>query len=231
MKLDIGIPPGGVPKSLDERIASVRARIAAAAQAVGRDPSSISLMGVTKKQPLECVLEAVRAGLHDIGESYVQEARLKYDTPLEGVRKHFIGHVQTNKAKAIVALFDVVQSVDRWDAGLALLKASVAQDKPIKALIQVNVSPTERYGTAPEDAESLAVRLREEGLAIDGVMAIGPVTEDRAELRRAFQCAAEAFACVGGSMFSVGMSGDFPEAIACGSTMVRIGTALFGARR
>jgi PLP dependent protein len=146
------------------------------------------------------------------------------------LRKHFIGHVQTNKAKAIVELFDIVQSVDRFEAGCALLKASTLLGKPITALIQINVSSVERFGVAPAQAAVLAARLRAEGLTVDGVMAIGPLTEDCREIENAFKHAAEAFEQVGGATFSIGMSGDFAEAITCGSTMVRIGTALFGAR-
>jgi PLP dependent protein len=232
MKLDVGAPPVGVPNSLNERIASVRARIAAAACAVGREPSSIRLLGVAKKQPLEAVLEAVHAGVHDIGESYVQEARSKYRSAphLPMLRKHFIGHVQINKVKAIVEMFDVVQSVDRFEVGFALLQASMVLGKPITALIQMNISPVERFGVAPAQAAELASRLRAEGLTVDGVMAIGPLTEERGRIENAFKHAAEAFEQVGGTTLSIGMSGDFAEAITCGSTMVRIGTALFGAR-
>jgi pyridoxal phosphate enzyme (YggS family) len=232
MKLDIGAPHGGVPKSLDERIASVRMRISAAAKAAGRDPTSVRLLGVAKKQPLQAVMEAARLGVHDIGESYVQEARLKYaDAPsVPGLRKHFIGHVQTNKAKAIVEFFDVVQSIDRLEAGLAVGRASKAAGKPVTVLVQLNISPVERFGVAPAGAVELAERLREEGLLVDGVMAIGPRVDDRGELERAFTRAARVFERVGGTTLSLGMSGDFCEAIACGSTMVRVGASLFGAR-
>jgi len=232
MKLDIGAPQGGVPKSLDERVASVRARIAAAATAAGRDPSSVRLLGVAKKQPLQAVMEAVALGIVDVGESYVQEARLKYADmpPMPGVRKHFIGHVQTNKAKAIVEFFDVVQSIDRLEAGCAIGRASRAAGKPMTVLLQLNISPTERFGAAPGSAVELAAQLRAEGLLVDGVMAIGPQAADRGEIERAFTVAAQTFQRVGGTTLSIGMSGDFREAIVCGSTMVRIGTALFGAR-
>jgi uncharacterized pyridoxal phosphate-containing UPF0001 family protein len=101
----------------------------------------------------------------------------------------------------------------------------------VRALIQINISPSDRCGVAPDDAPSLAASLRADaGLEIDGVMAIGPNTSDRAAIGRAFRRAAEVFAAVGGSTLSIGMSGDWEEAIACGSTMLRIGTAIFGAR-
>ena len=228
MKLDIGAPSNGAPKSLRERIASVRAQIAEFAVAAGRDPATIRIVGVTKKQTRETVAAAVEAGLHEIGENYVQEAVPKYAGLT--ATKHFIGHVQTNKAKAIVETFDVVQSVDRLEAGLAIGKASASLGKPVVALVQVNISATDRAGVSPGDAPELAAQLRAQGLVVDGIMAIGPNTTDRREIVRAFTEAARVFERVGGATLSIGMSGDSAEAIACGSTMVRIGTAFFGAR-
>jgi pyridoxal phosphate enzyme (YggS family) len=230
MEIAVGVGSDDVPDSLTGRIDALRLRIAARAKSTGRDPAQITLVGVTKKQSREAVLEALAAGITDIAENYVQEARAKYGE-LPAARKHFIGHVQTNKAKAIVATFDVVQSIDRLDAGRAIAKAARASGKHVTALVQINVSRTERNGIAPDDAAALAAFLRsDEGLEIDGVMAIGPDTEDRAEIARAFAKAAETFAAVGGSTLSLGMSGDWEEAIGCGSTMLRIGTAIFGER-
>jgi len=130
-----------------------------------------------------------------------------------------------------VELFDVVQSIDRLEAGRAIAKASRTLGKPVRALLQINISPTERFGVDPAEAVALATRLREdEGLQIDGVMAIGPNTDEPEEVARAFDRAAEAFAAVGGDTLSIGMSADWEQAIRSGSTMLRIGTALFGAR-
>ena len=208
----------------------MRAAIAEATCEAGRDPSSVALLGVTKGQPRAAVLAAIAAGVADIGESYLQEARPKY-FGLPAVRKHFIGHVQTNKARAIVETFDVIQSIDRIEAARAIARAARAIGKTARVLLQVNVSPTERFGFVPEEAPAIAARLRkDEGLEIDGVMAIGPLARDRSAIAVAFVRAASAFEGVGGSTFSVGMSGDWREAIACGSTMVRLGTALFGPR-
>ncbi len=230
MNTAVGARPDGAPNSLSARIESLRAQIADSARRAGRDPAHITLVGVTKRQLREAVLEALAAGLTDIAENYAQEARDKY-ADLPPARKHFIGHIQTNKAKAIVATFDVVQSIDRLEAGRAIAKAARAANKRIETLVQVNISPTDRFGIAPNDAAALATRLREdEGLVVDGVMAIGPDTENRAEIARAFAKAAETFAAVGGSTLSLGMSGDWEEAIGCGSTMLRIGTAIFGER-
>jgi hypothetical protein len=230
MKLEIGEPPAGAPNSVAERIERMRESIAAEARALGRDPSGIELVGVTKRQSYERVCEALAAGLGDIGENYVQEAREKF-AALPPVRKHFIGHIQTNKAKAIVEIFDVVQSIDRLEAGLAIARAQRTSGKRVRALIQINVSPVERFGITAEQAPELARRLREdEGLDVDGVMAIGPVTADPGVTREAFETAARVFERVGGTTLSLGMSGDWREALAAGSTMLRLGTALFGAR-
>jgi hypothetical protein len=212
--------------TIGERVASLRARVDRVAAAAGRPPGAVALLGVTKTQPRDAVLAALDAGLTDVGENYLQEAREKY-VDLPPVTKHFIGHVQTNKAKPIVALFDVVQSVDRLEAGLALAKAARALTRPLRVLVQVNVSPTERFGIAPGDAAHLATQLRGEGLTVDGVMAIGPLEGD---VDDAFSAAADAFAAVGGSTLSLGMSADWERAVAHGSTMIRIGTAIFGPR-
>lgn len=175
-------------------------------------------------------MAAIGAGLHDLGENYLQEARAKFPL-LPPVRKHFIGHLQTNKAKAVASAFDVVQSVDRVEAGIALAKAAEALGKELPVLLQVNISPSERFGCRPGEAAALAEALRaQRGLRLDGVMAIGPVTADEEEISRAFELAAKTFALVGGSTLSIGMSGDWRLAVRAGSTMIRIGTALFGGR-
>jgi PLP dependent protein len=196
----------------------------------GRPRGSVTVVGVSKRQPAERVAAAVSAGLTDIGENYLQEARTKFSS-IPPVRKHYIGHLQTNKAKAVAQLFDVVQSVDRIEAGEALARAARAFEKTLPVLLQVNVSPSERFGCPPVEAPKLAEALRGlEGLRLDGIMAIGPMTANRDEISSAFELAAKTFALVGGSTLSIGMSGDWPQAVRAGSTMIRIGTALFGGR-
>jgi pyridoxal phosphate enzyme (YggS family) len=212
--------------TIGERVATLRARVDRVAAAAGRPPGAVAILGVTKTHTRDDVLAAIAAGLTDVGENYVQEARAKY-VGLPAVTKHFIGHVQTNKAKPIVELFDVVQSVDRLEAGLALAKAALALGRRLRVLVQVNVSPSDRFGVAPAGAKQLAAQLRDAGLTVDGVMAIGPLEGD---VDRAFATAAECFAAVGGTTLSLGMSADWERAVALGSTMVRIGTAIFGPR-
>jgi len=212
--------------TIGERVATLRARVDRVAEAAGRSAGSVAILGVTKTQPRDAVLAAIAAGLPDIGENYVQEAREKY-VDLPPVTRHFIGHIQTNKAKAIVELFDVVQSIDRLEAGLAIAKAALALGRTVRVLLQVNVSPAERFGVAPAGAAELAHTLRNEGLMVDGVMAIGPLEGD---VDSAFALAQKTFEAVGGTTLSLGMSADWERAIAFGSTMIRIGTAIFGAR-
>jgi pyridoxal phosphate enzyme (YggS family) len=224
MSLDLA-PVG----TIAERIAVVRAAIAEAALACDRDPASVTLVAVTKVQPRVSVLAAIAAGITAVGENYAQEAREKL-VDLPPVETHFIGHFQTNKAKIIVPLFDVVQSVDRIEAGAALARLAAANGKTQRVLVQINISPSERFGCTPEDAVPLANALRQEGLVVEGVMAVGPITSDERIVRDAFAVAKEQFDRIGGSTLSIGMSGDLRAAIAAGSTMVRIGSAIFGPR-
>jgi pyridoxal phosphate enzyme (YggS family) len=211
-------------------LAALRSAIDDELRACGRAPGSVTLVGVAKRQPLERVEAAIRAGLADIGENYLQEAQAAF-AALPAVRKHFIGHLQTNKAAAVAGLFDLVQSVDSERAGLALARAGERLGKRQAVLLQVNISPTERFGCSPEDAPGLAETLRAQAsLQFEGIMAIGPVTEKREEISSAFALAAKTFDRVGGTTLSIGMSGDWREAVRAGSTMVRVGTALFGGR-
>lgn len=213
-----------------ERLHSLRRAIEERLQQLGRDPGAVTLVGVGKRQPVALLTEAIEAGLTDLGESYLQEARRKLPA-LPPVRKHFIGHVQTNKARAIAATFDMVQSVDRAEAGIALGKGARERGAELAVLLQLNVSPAERFGCPPQGAQRLAETLRgQPGLRLEGVMAIGPLTRDRDAILRAFELAAKTFELVGGSTLSIGMSGDWREALEAGSTMVRIGEALFGLR-
>ncbi|HEX3456946.1 MAG TPA: YggS family pyridoxal phosphate-dependent enzyme [Candidatus Baltobacteraceae bacterium] len=214
-----------------KRFQTLRHSIDDELRGIGRDPAGVALVGISKGQPAETIAAAIEAGLTDIGESYLQEARGKLAT-LPPVRKHFVGHVQTNKAGAIVDAFDLVQSVDRARAGEALSKAAVEIGKELPVLLQLNVSPGERFGCPPAQAEALAERLRSlPGLHLAGVMAIGPLTGDRDAISRAFELAAMTLDRIGGSTLSIGMSGDWSEALRAGSTMLRIGEALFGPRR
>jgi PLP dependent protein len=213
-----------------ERYRALRRAIDDEARSCGRDPAAVTVVGIAKGQTSESVTAAIAAGLTDIGESYLQEACRKFPS-LPPVRKHFVGHLQAKKAKAIAAAFDMVQSVDRARAGEALSKAAQEAGKELPVLLQLNVSPVQRFGCPPAEADRLAETLREQpGVRLEGVMAIGPLTSDRDAILRAFELAAMTLARIGGSTLSIGMSGDWREAVRAGSTMLRIGEALFGPR-
>lgn len=227
--------------SFSQRYALLRSEIAAAAREAGRDPAAIRIVAVSKFQSPESIAQALAAGVTDFGENYVQEARRKWaPTGSAALRQaqddkdvslHFLGHVQTNKANAIAQTFDVVQSVDRAAAADALSRAAEQAGKVLPVLLQLNISPAERFGCLPAEAPALAARVRSlPGLRLDGVMAIGPLTPDRAAVRGAFEVAAAVHREAGGPVLSLGMSGDWREALAAGSTMLRIGTSLFGPR-
>jgi PLP dependent protein len=220
--------------SFAQRLATLRAQVEDELRDAGRPAGAVRILGVSKKQPAAAIAQAAAAGLHAIGENYVQEARAKFADPSlahTAIEKHFIGHVQTNKANAIVATFDVVQSVDRLEAAQALGRAAIRAGRALPVLLQLNISPAERFGCPPERADALAEAISAEpGLRLDGVMAIGPLDGGRDEILRSFALAAKTFDRIGGSTLSIGMSGDWREAVRAGSTMVRIGTALFGER-
>jgi len=220
-------------ESIRARLDELRAAVDEELRACGRQPGSVRILAVTKQQPADAIAAAAAAGVTEIAENYVQEAKTKFaEVGPVLVSKHFIGHLQTNKAKVLTELFDVVQSVDRPDAAKALAKAASAAGKVLPVLIQVNISPTERFGCPPEQAEALAEVVHSyPSLQLDGVMAIGPLGAGQQEIAAAFARAAKTFAALGGNTLSIGMSGDWREAVRAGSTMIRIGTALFGERR
>jgi PLP dependent protein len=213
-----------------ERYATLCREIEDELRSCGRTSGSVTLVGIAKRQPIERVREAIAAGLKDVGHNRLQEAQRAFaELPL--VRRHFVGHVQTNKAKGIAELFDLVQSVDRLEAGLALARSAERAERTLPVLIQINISGMPRFGCPPSEAPALAERLRaQSALRVEGVMAMGPHPADRQTIARAFEIAAKTFALVGGSTLSIGMSGDWREGVRAGSTMVRIGTALFGER-
>jgi len=216
--------------TIAERYAAFRTELARVAREAGRDPQTIGVLAVTKQQQVPDIAQAIAAGVTEIGENYVQEALRKFPD-LPAVRKHFIGHVQTNKAPAIARLFDVVESIDRPAAGHALARAAERLGKRLPILIQLNVSPYERFGCPPERAVELAEELRSlPSITVDGVMAIAPIRSSESALASAFETAARTFARIGGSTFSIGMSDDWPFAVRAGATLLRIGSALFGPR-
>lgn len=218
-------------ESVALRLAAVKARVAAAARAAGRDPNAVALVAVAKTMPAPAIAEALAAG-HDLfGENRVQEAKAKYPALRAGhpsLRLHLVGHLQTNKAEEAVALFDLVQTVDRAKLAEALAKAMAKLGRRIPVYVQVNTGEEpQKGGVAPLAAEALVKHCRRLGLDVRGLMCIPPADEEPAPH---FALLADMARRFGLAELSMGMSADFETAIRLGATHVRVGTAIFGAR-
>ena len=227
--------------SIAENVAALRARMDAAARAAGRDPAEILLCAATKMNDAERVKEAVAAGVDCCGENRVQE--LVQKQPLgayEGKPVHFIGHLQTNKVNKVVGKVDLIQSVDRLELLEAVNKTALRLGLKQDILFEVNVAAEpQKGGFSPEEALALAGKLGDyPGVRLRGLMAIPPISEKKgdnckyfAKMRNLYiDIAAKKYDNVSMVCLSMGMSDDFEDAIAEGSTMVRVGTAIFGAR-
>jgi MAF protein len=232
--MEAGVVPGRSPMA--RRLACLRGRIAAACQAVGRSPDEVALIAVSKTRPPEDVRAALALGLEDFGENYVQEWREKAEALGEGPRWHFIGHLQSNKAKYLAAGAAAVHALDSASAVEALDRAASKAGRTIDVCIQVNVGgEAQKSGVDPANVEALLVQAAAApGLRLRGLMTVPPdgaLCETRAffaELRRMRDTLATPARPL--PWLSMGMSGDFDQAIAEGATHVRVGTALFGAR-
>ncbi len=218
---------------LEERLERVRDRIARAAARAGRRPEEITLLAVTKKFPAESIGEAARLGVRHFGENYVQEFETKRAALAalsgSGVRFHFIGHLQANKARRAVELFDVVQTVD--SARLAgRLNQSAAG--PLDVMLEVKLSGEgTKAGVSPEDLPRLVEAVAGcPNLRLRGLMTMPPWSEEAEPARPYFRRLRALAEENGLAELSMGMSHDFETAIEEGATLVRIGTALFGKR-
>jgi PLP dependent protein len=230
--------------SIADRIGETAQRIVGAAVRSGRDAAAVRLVAVTKRVDPERIRQAAWAGVTAIGESYVQEARTKRDSLADlSLEWRLIGHLQTNKARDAAALFNVVETIDRVETVRALLKARGPDTDRFPVLVQVRLGGSEgRSGVLPDEMPALLESLAAEpGLRLHGLMGIPARVDDPDETRRSFvrlrelwQAAGQRLAGFGDGVqwdtLSMGMSGDFEIAIEEGSTEVRIGTAIFGAR-
>jgi len=219
-------------------LAVLRARVAAACAAAGRDPASVTILPVTKTHPVEAALFAAKAGLPAVGENRVQEALPKIEAAQgKGVRWELIGHLQSNKAKHAARAFDRIQSVDSETLLELLDRVAGEHGRVLPVLLQVNAGkdPAKsgvELAEAPRLLEHAAARTN---LRVEGLMTIAPLSEDPDIARRTFaalcalrgQLATQALPL---AELSMGMTGDLIEAISEGSTMIRVGTALFGSR-
>lgn len=219
------------------RYEQVRLGIDRAAQRVGRDPSGVTLVAVSKTMPADRIREALRLGIRDFGENKVQELSRKAeelaDLPL---RWHLVGHLQSNKVRTVLPHAALIHSLDSLHLAQKIHE-SLEPGRSIDLLLQVNTSGEEsKFGAAPEELPSLAASIKGlDRLRILGLMTLGPLTEDEEAIRRSFRLLRELLPTLRRSFpeagfLSMGMSGDFETAIEEGATHVRVGTALFGPR-
>jgi pyridoxal phosphate enzyme (YggS family) len=227
--------------SIADNLKTVRDRIADAAGRAGRDPLSVKLVVVTKTIDVERIREAVAAHATILGENRVQEAREKIEKLGPVAHWHLIGHLQTNKARYAVRLFDMIHSVDSPELAKELDKQAAKISKKQDVLIEVNIAgEASKAGVSMRDLPDLvreAAKL--EHIAIKGLMTMPPLLDDPEALRPYFRKLRELAAGIAGEKIpgvsmqelSMGMSGDFETAVEEGATMVRVGTAIFGGRR
>ena len=227
--------------SIAENVAAIRAKMDAAAKISGRDPKEILLCAATKMNDADAVRQAIAAGVDLCGENRVQELVTKQkENAYKGAPVHFIGHLQTNKVKQVVGKVDLIQSVD----SLRLLKAidaeAAKQGIVQRILLEINVGNEEsKGGFSPEEVLPLIEQIGDfPHILVCGLMAIPPISHNSGDNRKFFQkilqlsvdIRAKKYDNVLVNCLSMGMSDDYEDAIACGSTMIRVGTAIFGKR-
>ena len=226
--------------SIAENIRRVREEIAAAAAAAGRDPGEITLVGASKMNDAAACKEAVAAGIDALGENRVQELVKKYDEDAyTGAPLHFIGHLQRNKVRQIVGKVDLIQSVGSLELMAEIQRCAEKLNIVQNVLLEVNIGGEEsKSGFAPEALYAAAEQaLQLPNIRVRGLMTIPPVEVESGDSTQYFEKVRAMYVDMNSNLFhneleclSMGMSGDFPQAIRCGATMVRVGTAIFGAR-
>lgn len=216
----------------------VQARVEKRCLAKGVDPAGITIVGVTKEVGAGLAAEAVRAGLADLGENRVQEAAEKIPQVAPRPQWHMIGHLQKNKVKKAVELFDVIQSVDSMELARLISGRVVESGKTMDVFLQLNSSDeVSKHGFSPAEICDAADKIKEyPGLRLCGLMTIGPLTADVGLIKRSFSLTRELFgklkAMIGDRfrVLSMGMSGDYELALDYDANMLRIGTSIFGPR-
>lgn len=215
-----------------ENLREVLEHIAGAARAAGRDPDDVTLIAVSKSQSPERIEAALLAGYRIFGENRVQEAEGRWPAlraRYPDLELHFIGHLQSNKAAEAVALFDVIQTIDRPKLARAVAKEMERQGRRPRILIEVNIGEeAQKGGVAPDELDALAALCRDElGLPLEGLMCIPPMDEDPAPYFALLASMAKRLSL---KTLSMGMSADYEIAVRLGATHVRVGTAIFGER-
>ena len=227
--------------SIAENVARIRREMEAAAIAAGRDPKSILLCAATKMNDAAAVREAIAAGVDCCGENRVQELTAKLaENAYEGAPVHFIGHLQTNKVRQVVGKVSLIQSVDSLRLLAAIDKEARRQEITQDILLEINIGEEEsKSGFAPEEILPLLEKIGEyPNIRVKGLMAIPPISQKSGDNLKFFQkmcnisvdIIRKKYDNVRVDCMSMGMSDDYQDAIACGSTMIRVGTAIFGAR-
>ena len=228
--------------SIAENVARIRNQMAQAAREAGRDPGEIALCAATKMNDADAVREAIRAGVDVCGENRVQELTGKLaQQAYDGAPVHFIGHLQTNKVKAVVGKVDLIHSVDSLRLLTAIQAEAARQGIRQDILLEVNIGGEEsKTGFAPGEILPLVEQMPTfPNLRLRGLMAIPPICQNSGDNRKFFQemfnLSVDIKAKKGDNVWvdilSMGMSDDFADAIRCGSTMIRVGTAIFGQRQ
>ncbi|WP_018901106.1 YggS family pyridoxal phosphate-dependent enzyme [Rhizobium sp. 2MFCol3.1] len=217
---------------LQERLEEVRGRIAAAARETGRAEDSVQLVAVSKTFDADQIRPAIEAGQRVFGENRVQESQGKWPelkSETAGIELHLIGPLQSNKAGEAVALFDVIETVDREKIARALADEMKRQGKAPRLYVQVNTGlEPQKAGISPDDTAAFVALCRDElGLSIEGLMCIPPADENPGPH---FALLAKLAKACGVERLSMGMSGDYETAVAFGATSVRVGSAIFGTR-
>ncbi|MCX5801742.1 MAG: YggS family pyridoxal phosphate-dependent enzyme [Candidatus Eisenbacteria bacterium] len=223
------------------RLDCLAERVESAAARAGRNPAEVTVVAVAKTIPVEVVEKAIELGVKHVGENRVQEASPKFDRIGRKVTWHMVGHLQTNKVKRALEIFDVIQSVDSVRLGGAISDRAAATGRTADVLLEVNTSgEATKYGFDPDElaghVEQMCVL---EGIRVRGLMTVGPLAEQPDDARGAFvllrrlgeKISSLGFPNVDMSVLSMGMSGDFEVAIEEGATVIRVGTAVFGERR
>ena len=227
--------------SIAENIARIRAEMNAAAMSCGRDPSTIALCAATKMNDSDAVRQAIAAGVDCCGENRVQELTAKQaEDAYAGAPVHFIGHLQTNKVRQVVGKVALIQSVDSLRLLQAIQKEAARQEIRQDILLEVNIGgEASKTGFAPEEVLPLVEKMDEfPNICIRGLMAIPPISQNAGENLVFFEKMSVLYVDIKNKIrdnvmvdcLSMGMSNDYPDAIRCGSTMIRVGTAIFGAR-
>ncbi len=224
--------------TLADRYESVRARVAAAAERSGRSPSEVTLVAVSKTWPADVLAKAADAGVTVFGENRAQELKEKHAVLSSRVRWHFVGPLQSNKVRAVVGVAELVHSVDRYGLAEAIGRRAAALGIVQDVLVEVNVGgEATKHGVEPAGAVRLAEEVAAlDGVAVRGLMAIPPRTAGAEATRPYFRDLAAlrdlvAATVPGARELSMGMSADYEQAIEEGSTIVRVGEAIFGPRR